>query len=122
MLARFNRCFQHARVLERGRGDDHCVHIGRQELFEILIDRWFVSDLDALNPGFNAIVKYVAQRRYPGARIGVENCRIIRSSSAYSNQANRDSGIGLGATYRCGSDDGETGCSHRSGLVEEAAT
>ncbi len=82
VFARLHGRFQHARMLERRRGDHDGVDVrGCQQLFEILVYLG-TGGLDLLSCGFEAIVVQVAQRSHAGARIGIYDGRVIRSTAA----------------------------------------
>ena len=106
MLSGLHRGGQHARVLERRRGDNDRVHVGGQQLLEILIDGRLL-DLDLGYGGFDAIVEQIADRGDAGPGIGVDERRVVGSPVAGSYQANRNGGVGVRATHCSGAYEGK---------------
>lgn len=89
-----DRGLQHARMLERRRGDQYNVDIRGEHLFEVRVD-FGILRADLLPGHLDAVVEKIAQGGYPRARIVVDDGGVVGSPVARSDQGQRDSGIGL---------------------------
>ena len=94
VLLGLNGRLQHPRMLKRRRRDDHRVDVGCQQLLEALINLR-IADLDLLLPGFDPVVKQVAERRDAPARVRVKNRGVIAAPAADANEPDRHGRVRL---------------------------
>ena len=108
---------QHARVLERRRGDDYRVHVRGQQFLEVLIDGRFL-DFDLGYGGFGAVVEQIADRgdARPGVRL--DDGRVVGPPVARSDQSDRNRGVCVRAAHCSGAYEGKGSHTGGAGLPQ----